>query len=267
MNKMASARGYRNIEYVFQPPIAYITLDRPHDSNRVDLPMAMELRQLVQQLREEEGAYVGVLTGRGTTFSSGRETLSLEESARQGYTPTEWLELHRAASAIASIEIPLIAAIKGDALDQGLELALACDMRIAARGARLGFDDLSRGTMPWDGGTQRLPRLVGRTLAAEMLLTCRRLDAEEAYRAGLVNMVVEPEELMESAKKVALTVASGAPIAARYAKETLLKGMDMTLEQGLRLEADLNLILQSTSDRAEGLRSFLEKRAPEFRGE
>jgi len=229
--------------------------------------MAMEIRQACQRLREEEGIHVAILTGRGKTFSSGREPLPLTRSVRQTYTPLEWLELHQAASALAGLEIPVIAAINGDAIDHGLELALACDLRIAVRGARLGFTDLSRGIIPWDGGTQRLPRLVGRARALEMLLTSRLMDAEEAYRAGLVNMVVEPEGLMSSAEKVALEIASGAPIAARYAKETVLKGMDMTLDQGLRLEADLNLILQSTADRAEGLRSFLEKREPKFRRE
>ena len=177
------------------------------------------------------------------------------------------MELHRAASALASVEMPVIAAINGDAIDHGLELALACDLRIAARGVRMGFTDLSRGIIPWDGGTQRLPRLVGRTYALELLLTSRLMDSEEASKVGLVNFVVDPECLVSTTEKLALEIASGAPIAARYAKETVLKGMDMTLEQGLRLEADLNIILQSTSDRGEGLRSFLEKREPEFKGE
>ena len=261
------ALKYKTVTYSFRPPMVSVTLDRPRASNRVNLAMAMELRQVCQRLREEEGAYIAILTGRGKAFSSGRESLSLTRGVRQIYSPIEWLELHRAASALAGVEIPVIAAINGDAIDHGLELALACDLRIVASDARLGFTDLSRGIMPWDGGTQRLSRLVGRGRALEMLLTSQPMDAEEAYRAGLVNMVVDPESLMSSAEKVALEIASGAPIAARYVKETVLKGMDMTLEQGLVLEADLNVILQSTADRAEGLRSFLEKREPWFSGE
>ena len=126
---------------------------------------------------------------------------------------------------------------------------------------------MERGTIPWDGGTQLLPRLVGKGLALEMLLTSRLVDAEEARRRGLVNEVVEPSRLMDRALEVAGVIASGAPIAIRYAKETVLKSMDMTLEQGLGLEADLSVVLQTTRDREEGLSSFAEKREPEFRGE
>jgi enoyl-CoA hydratase len=266
-----TALEYRTLVYDVRPPIVSVTLDRPRASNRVDLAMAGEIRDVCQRIREEERACVAIVTGRGEVFSSGRDPLAPPKSQGQTHTQSEWLaewlELHRAASALAGVEIPVIAAINGDAIDHGLELALACDLRIAVEGARLGFTDLSRGVMPWDGGTQRLPRLAGRAVALEMLLTSRLMDAEEARRAGLVNMVAAPGGLPSAAEKVALEVASGAPIAARYAKETVLKGMDMTLEQGMRLEADLNVILQSTADRAEGLRSFLEKRKPEFRGE
>ena len=255
------------LEYQLRPPVASIILDRARASNRVNLSMAMELRQVCRQLREEEGVRVVILTGRGKVFSSGREPLSFKSGLARRYSPVEWLELHRAASCLAEVEAPIICAINGDAIDHGLELALASDLRIAARGARLGFTDLSRGVMPWDGGTQRLPRLVGRALALKILLTSRLMDAEEAFRAGLLTMVVEPESLLSHAEEIALKIASGAPIASRYTKETVLKGMDMTLEQGLRLEADLNILLQSTSDRAEGLRSFQEKREPVFKGE
>ena len=263
--------SYRTLQYNATPPTVSIVLSRPRASNRVNLAMAMELRQACQRLREEDGARVAILTGRGRTFSSGRESFSF--SRRTGHARTgldrglDWLRNHRAASALGEVELPLIAAINGDAIDHGLELALACDLRIAARGAQLGFTDLSRGIVPWDGGTQRLPRIVGRALALELLFTSRLLDADEAYRAGLVSLVVEPERLMATAQELALKVASGAPIATRYAKEAVVKGMDGTLEQGLRLEADLNLILQSTADRAEGLRAFLDKRRPEYSGE
>ena len=258
---------YRTLTYHYGQPIVSIILNRPRVANRVNLAMATELRQTCQRLREEEGARVLVLTGKGSAFSSGRESISFAKRARQGFTALQWLNLHRAASALAGVEIPVIAAINGNALDHGLELALACDLRISTRDVRLGFTDLSRGGIPWDGGTQRLPRLVGRARALEMLLTCRLIDAEEACRAGLVNMVVKPESLMATVEEVAHQIAAGAPIAGRYAKEGVIKGMDMTLEQGLRLEADLNLILQTTNDRAEGLNSFLKKQEPKFRGE
>ena len=259
--------GYKTLTYRFRAPVAVITLDRPRASNRVNLAMATELRQVCQRTHEEDGARVAIITGRGKAFSSGREPLSYRSRAGNRFTAAEWLELHRAASVLAAVEIPVIAAINGDAIDHGLELALACDLRIAARGARLGLTDVSRGVVPWDGGTQRLPRLAGRALALELLLTSRLMDSEEAFRTGLVNSLVEPGDLMTCAEQVALAIASGAPLAARYAKEAVHGGMDMTLEYGLRQEADLNIILQSTRDRDEGLRSFFEGREPNFKGE
>ena len=258
---------YRTLEYTVKPPLALVTLTRPRASNRVNLDMALELRQVCEQLSSEEDVRVAIVTGRGKAFSSGRAPVVTRGSAGGGYTPVQWLEMHRAAGSLAHMAIPTIAAINGDAIDQGLELALACDFRIVASEARLGFTDLSKGVVPWDGGTQRLPRLVGRTRALEMLLTSRILDAEEACRWCLVNMVVERGQLLARAEELALEIASGAPVATRYAKETVLKGMDMTLDQGLGLEADLSIILQSTSDRAEGIRSFLERRSPDFMGE
>ena len=255
---------HKTIEYTIEPPLALVTLSRPRASNRIDLNTAQELCQVLERLRSQENIRVLVVTGRGKTFSSGREPI---EPAGSGYTPLQWLEMHRAAGPLASIPIPTIAAINGDAVDHGLELALACDLRIASSEARVGFTDLSNGIVPWDGGTQRLPRLVGRTRALEMLLTSQLLEAEEACKWGLVNIVVEPEQLLSRAKDLAMEIAAGATIASRYTKEAVLKGMDLSLAQGLGLEADLSIILQSTSDRAEGIRSFLERRSPDFKGE
>ena len=167
---------------------------------------------------------------------------------------------------MAGIPIPVIAAINGDAMDQGLEMALACDLRVAVEDAGLGITDLSRGVVPWDGGTQRLPRLVGRGMAMEMLLTGRVLDAREALKVGLVHHVVPCEQLDGAVGKLAATLAGKAPIALRYAKEAVMKGMDGPMEQGMRLEADLSILLQRTADRAEGIASFLEKRCPRFAG-
>ena len=131
----------------------------------------------------------------------------------------------------------------------------------------MGLTQVGDGAMPWDGGTQRLPRLVGRTRAMEMVLTSRLVDAREALEIGLVNQVVEPDRVLRRSLDVASTIAGQGPIAARYLKEAVLKGLDMTLEQGLRLEADLSFLLQSTTDRAEGIQSFLEKRKPEYKGD
>ena len=172
----------------------------------------------------------------------------------------------QAASAIAALEVPVIVAVNGDALDHGLELALAGDLRIAVDHARFGLTDLSHGSFPWDGGTQRLSRLVGPGWARDMILTSRIINADQALAMGLVNRVVESSQLDTETRSLADTILAAGPIAARYAKEAVAKGTDMTLTQGLGLEADLNVILQSTADRAEGINSFLEKRAPRYTG-
>ncbi|MFQ5859949.1 MAG: enoyl-CoA hydratase/isomerase family protein, partial [Dehalococcoidia bacterium] len=243
-------------------PLAFITLNRPRAANGVNLELAQELRQLCQRARQDDTLRAVVLTGRGQAFSVGAALPPPGEGFAS--TPEAWLELHRAASSLAALQQPVVAAINGDALDQGLELALACDLRIAASGARLGLTHLLRGVLPWDGGTQRLPRIVGRARALELLLLGRVLEAQEALQMGLVHLVVEPDRLKAKARELALRLAQGAPIAARYTKEAVLQGMDLPLEQGMRLEADLNLILHSTADRREGIASFLEKRAPRF---
>ena len=158
-------------------------------------------------------------------------------------------------------------ALNGDALGQGLELALACDIRVASETSRFGLTQVEEGSLPWDGGTQRLPRLVGRGSALEMILTSRILTAKEAMDIGLVNEIAAHDQVPVRAQQIAATIACHGPIATRYLKEAVTQGMDMTLEQGLRLEADLNITLQSTSDRAEGIRSFLDRRTPEYTGE
>ena len=169
--------------------------------------------------------------------------------------------------AVAALAIPVLVALNGDATGPGLELALAGDLRICVPSARFGFTGLARGVLPQDGGTQRLPRLVGPAWARDMLLTGRMVDAKEALSIGLVNRVTqEPGGLKAAAEELAAEITGGSPIGARYAKEAVGKGMDLSLEQGLRLEADLNVILQSTSDRAEGIESFIERRGPEFTG-
>lgn len=237
--------------------IARITLGRVSSGNRIDERMASELREACDTLNREDSVWLLVITGAGEAFCLGTERSR----------PATALESLRVASSIAAFEQPVIAALNGDALDQGLELALACDIRIASAEARLGLTQVESGAMPWDGGTQRLPRLVGRGRALEWVLAARVLEADEALKAGLVNEVVDGEAVSRRAQEIAFAIIEHGPIAARYLKEAVLAGMDGTLEQGLRLEADLNVILQSTDDRAEGIRSFPERRKPNYRGE
>jgi len=170
------------------------------------------------------------------------------------------------AKPVAELDKPVIMAINGNAVGQSLELALACDMRIASDTSHFGLPYINAGMIPWDGGTQRLSRLVGRGKAMEMILTGELIDAQEAYRIGLVNKVVPAQELMPVVMNIAQEMASKGPIALRYAKEAIHKGMDLTLEQGLRLEADLYFLLHTTMDRTEGIKAFQEKRDVHFEG-
>lgn len=245
-----------------------MTLDRPDASNRINADLAEELRQVCQLIREDDRIHLVVLTGRGPSFSVGREVLPVGVAAGPLEGKLAWLRVHQVSSCLAALEVPVIAALNGDAMDHGLELALAGDLRIASASARFGLTDLARGrnSFPWDGGTQRLPRLVGLAWAQDMILTSQILDSGQALNLGLVNRVVAAGQLMAETRRWADSILAGGPIAARYAKEAVRKGMDLSLPQGLALEADLNVILQSTLDRAEGIQAFLQRRVPRFTG-
>ena len=184
-----------------------------------------------------------------------------------GHSASALLDRFRCANAIASLPFPVIAAINGDAHDQGLELALAADIRVAAESASFRMGQAAEGMIPWDGGTQRLPRVVGPAHATDLILTGRTIGADEGLRMGLVNRVAAVGEALRVAEEIATEILAGGPIAARYAKEVISSGTEMTLDQGILLETDLTMILQTTKDREEGIRSFLERREPEFTGE
>jgi enoyl-CoA hydratase/carnithine racemase len=244
-------------------PVAILTLDCPQTRSAIDEKMASQLRDACSDLQTEDSVRVVVLSGSGDVFSIGAASSS---GSRNGAVAKASPLTFEISSHVAASEKPVIAAINGDAMDQGLEVALACDLRIAAENARLGMTQVARGILPSDGGTQRLPRLVGRARALELLLTARAVGASEALRMGLVNEVVAKGRALERAEELAAEIAKLAPIATQYLKEAVLKGMDATLGQGLRLEADLSILLHGTGDRAEGLRSFAERRPAVFRG-
>ena len=200
-------------------------------------------------------------------FATGRLQPPAEVAAAAMPERMNWITRMAAAAAIAKLPMPTIAILNGDAMAHGLEVAIAADLRIAVDTARLGIGSLPDCGFPYDGGTQRLPRLVGPGIARDMLLTGRMLSAHEALAAGLVNRVAPAEELENVAEQLVQQIVSAGPVASRYAKEAVHASGDLSMAQGLRLEADLSVILHSTEDRAEGLRSFAEKRAPQFRGE
>jgi enoyl-CoA hydratase/carnithine racemase len=169
-------------------------------------------------------------------------------------------------AAIAALRVPVVAVLHGETLDCGLELALACDLRIAADGSRIGLTQVARGELPHHGGTQRLPRVVGRGRALNMLLLAETLTAREALAVGLVDQVVPRRGLARAASRLAATLAERAPIAQRLAKEALRAANDLPLLEGLRLEGDLYVLLQSTLDRDAGIASFRVRRKPQFTG-
>lgn len=232
--------------------VALITLNRPQHANAIHVPMALEIEGACQEIRQDREIQVVIISGMGGTFCSGGEG-----EAAPSQVP----------GMVAALEQPVIAAIDGPALELGLALALACDIRLASEKALFGVPDIMAGPTPLSGLTQRLPRLVGRGKALEMLLTGEIVDAPEAYRLGLVSRVVAPAKLMAEAEAWAEKMAGRAPLSLRFAKEAILKGLDLTLEQGLGLEADLYFLLHTTHDRTEGITAFREKRPPRFRGE
>ncbi len=253
-------------------------LNRPPD-NLIDRALAFALRDLCASLREDSPFDALIVTGddqskdgpSGDTaaFSRGASRSFLTESAEatSGSVAQALFDSYRCASAVASLPFPVIAAINGDAYDQGLELALAADIRVVAETAQFRMGQALQGLIPWDGGTQRLPRIVGPAHATDLLLTGRTIGAEEALGMGLVNRVAPPADVLTTAQEIAAQILAGGPIAARYAKEVISTGSEMTLDQGILLETDLTMILQTTKDREEGIQSFLERRDPEFRGE
>jgi enoyl-CoA hydratase len=255
---MADATGAVSIDH--HDRVAVITLRRPGRRNTIDARVAFELSDACLEVRRDESVWAVVLTGAGEAFCVGTDPEALGTAG----VDSDVLPTLRAAESVGHIEKPVVGALNGDALDQGLELALACDLRVASTGGQYGLTQLERGSIPWDGGTQRLPRLIGQGRAMEMLLTSRRVSGDEAWSMGLVTLSVAPEEVLRRAEDLASAIAGHGPIATRYIKEAVDKGLDLTLEQGLRLEADLSFLLQSTADRAEGIASFLERRSPEY---
>lgn len=255
--------SYKTLIYQKTGAMGMITLNRPAVDNAIDVQLAAELSDVCAGINRDGEVKVAIITGVGEkAFAVGIDTCGppLMSGGEQ-----EIMQLSVAAS-VASLKCPVLAAINGDALGQGLELALACDLRIAVDTAHFAMFHIASGLIPWDGATQRLPRLVGTAKAMEMLLTGQIIDAIEASRIGLINKVVKREELIPLAMDMGQEMASKATLSLKYAKEAIVKGLDLTLEQGLRLEADLYFLLQTTEDRTEGIHAFLEKRTPQFKG-
>ena len=238
-----------------------ITLNRPRAMNAFDPETIEDFSKALMEFRDDPDAWVAIITGAGNkAFSIGADLRKLVPVMMDG-------SFKMPPMIMRDLDIwkPLIAAINGMALGGGLEVALACDMRIAAENATLGVPEVRWSLIPGWGGTQRLARMIPRAMAAQLLLTGQPIDAHEAYRIGLVNQVVPSAELMPTAKKLAKRICENGPLGVRTAKEAMIRGSDMTLEGGLQLEEFLFQGVLSTEDAQEGVKAFAERKKPEYK--
>jgi enoyl-CoA hydratase/carnithine racemase len=253
--------GKRVIEFSKNQFIGVITFSCEGPAEDIYSRLAVELKEICEEINFDHAVRVVVITGTGRKFFYDVSDLNIKKEK-----PLDCRDLLSIASSVAALNCPTIAAINGDAIGQGLELALACDIRVGVEGFYFGIPYISQGLIPRDGATQRLQRIVGISKAMEMILLAEPIDAKEALRIGLVNKLVAKDELIPTVMDIASSMCVRSPLALNTAKEAINKGIDLTLEQGLRLEADLYFLLHTTNDRTEGIKAFQEKRKPKFTG-
>ena len=252
------------VDYKKEGRIAIFTINRPEAFNMMNMQIFRELHKRMVEFRDDPELWVGIITGARTrAFSAGADIKDMLPFAREHRDDPRALP----PSIMRGLDMwkPLIAAVNGLALGGGLEIVLACDIRIASEKARFGTPEVTLGLIPGWGGTQRLPRMLPWCKAAELLLMGRPIDAQEAYRIGLVNKVVPQEQVMPVAKEWAEAICQAGPLAVRAAKEAMIKGSSMPLEDGLHLESSLFNRIMDTEDYAEGVAAFNEKRKPVYR--
>lgn len=241
----------RDVEVKFANGCMTAIIRPTERDGRISAAIARELTALAERVEDDDTIAMLTVTGEGAVFCRG---------FADGIDG-------RVVESIAAIGKPTIALINGDAIDEGFELALACDIRIASSRARFALTQIKRGQIPHCGGTQRLTRIAGGGPALKMILTGERIDASTALRVRILSTVAANRTALDRVgRELQRTIGSRAPIATRLAKEAIRNGVDMTLAQGIRLEEDLYALLQTTADRAEGVRAFLEKRRPLFKG-
>jgi len=258
--------AFENLLYEKRDGIGHVTVNRPEKLNALNRKTMDELHDCFQEIERDDEVRAVILTGAGEkAFVGGAD---INELAVQ--TPVEGKELsmrgQKILDLIEHLGKPVIAAVNGYALGGGCELALACTIRIASENARLGQPEVNLGLIPGYAGTQRLPRLVGRGRALEMVLSGEPVSAAEAYRIGLVNQVVSAQDLIAAAEKLAHKILANAPLAVKFALEAVNHGLEMTQAEGQFLEANLFGLCCTTADMKEGTRAFLEKRPARFMG-
>lgn len=244
--------------------VAVVTIDRPDALNALNGDLLFELATALDFVESDLAVHALVITGSGRAFVAGADVENLSKLTDAFSGREASLSGQDVMNSVAALPFPTIAAINGFALGGGLELALACDLRVAATGAKLGLPEVGLGLIPGYGGTQRLPRLVGAGRALDLILTGRHVPADEALAMGLVNRVAG--DALEEALALARLMVRNAPIAIGLAKEAVVRGLDVTLTQGLEIEADLFGLAATTDDMREGTSAFLEKRTAEFHG-
>jgi enoyl-CoA hydratase len=255
---------YSNLTLEVQDRIAVLSVNRPDKLNALNEQTIRELGQAIDEITSRGDAGGVIVTGVGDkAFVAGAD---IAELARMG--PVDGVEVSRLGQQVfRRIELsrkPVIAAVNGFALGGGCELALACHLRIASENAQFGLPEVKLGIIPGYGGTLRLPRIVGKGRALELMLTAQFIKADEAYRIGLANRVVPQAELMDTARKTMSTILANGPIAVGLAIECATRGMEMSVDDGLALESNLFGLLAATSDMREGMQAFLEKRKANF---
>ncbi|MCU1287227.1 MAG: enoyl-CoA hydratase [Acidobacteriales bacterium] len=266
MGTLTSALQLQNVLYEKKGPIAYVTINRPKVMNALNKATVTELKEAFEDARDDPAIRGVILTGSGSkAFAAGADIsemvdqspLEAEERTRLGQALTQLIE---------NLGKPVVAAVNGFALGGGCELAMACTLRIATDSAKFGQPEVKLGIMPGYGGSQRLPRLVGKGRALQVILSGQMISADEAYRIGLVNELVPDGFVVATAEEILNQILTSAPVAVKFSIEAVNRGMEMNLDDGLLLEASLFALCAGTEDKKEGASAFLAKRAPEFRG-
>ena len=257
---------FKYVIYEKSEAIATITLNRPEALNAFSKEVEDEVLQALEDIKNDENIRVVILTGGGEkAFSAGADI-----KAMKGMNALKARELslrgEKVCTALENLEKPVIAAINGYALGGGLEVAMACDIRIASENARMGQTEINFGLIPGWGGTQRLTRLIGRTKAKELVFTGKMIDAKTAEQLGLVNMIVPADKFKETVRQFASELASKAPVALKVAKALINKGAEISLDAAITLEREGFVVVASTEDLQEGVSAFTEKRKPIFKG-
>lgn len=255
---------YQNIIYSAENGIATITINRPKALNALNLATMTELKDVVAKIAVDPEVKVVIITGSGSkSFVAGADIV--EMSTKNAVEGRVWGQVGQDTfTAIENLPQPVIAAINGFALGGGCELSCACDIRYASENAKFGQPEVGLGITPGFGGTQRLPRVVGRGYGKELIFTAQMIDAQEAYRIGLVNKVVPQEQLMDEVKKTAKKIASNAKIAVQLAKAAVNRGINCDVITGIAYEAEVFGLCFATEDQKEGMAAFVEKRKANF---